>query len=166
MKIEYKNNLADFFHFNIFIIPRSRIYQIMGLLLFVILMFLQSRVDCPFFLGTRLSVIFFVVISPFIIAFLLLIISGTLWSALNKRAFDGKSIQFLDEGVVTATKGVKSEVEWSFFTKVCLTRRFILLFIKDNLAIPIPRRDFASEDEAKEIYEFAESRIASANKGG
>lgn len=87
-----------------------------------------------------------------------------LWMLLNKnRGVLGRhEIEIRDEGLIERTDVNESTHRWSGFHKVKRTRKFLFIFVTDNIVHYVPVRSFPSNEDAIRFQNEIEKRWRTA----
>jgi hypothetical protein len=170
MEITYRNSLLDLIWFNYYLMFRTRRTQILfGLFLVAIgsTVFDMLKYTDYSFWGKVIAEIVILAISFMSLLSLPLIticfqqITSSHQRLLTKN--DSK-LSVSENGVITETAAIRSEIKWAGIVNLKRNKDFIFLFISEKAACLIPVRAFAHNSDADAFFSYTCRLRENANK--
>jgi YcxB-like protein len=165
MTITYRNKFRDRLAFAAYHLPRNPFFLIITVGFYLFFTF-ESVLPATRALKTNqplaVKIIAFLLVESFfafvLMALLFAIISLTMISRRNKTLFCEKKITLGDEGFFAESPYGRSETRWEIIQKIARTRRHIIMYISQDNAVVIPRRDFETSQQWDEFYNFCKQK--------
>lgn len=167
LTVSYRNKLIDFVAFNVYTLPRLRAMRILAFLFLLYLIYLLMPVlrsaDSHILLNvvavtTTIVLIFggtsFLILSIVLLAYV---------PKLNKGLLTEHTVTLSENMVVETTQWGRTESAWGGMAGIRRSKRYIFLYISEHAAHVIPRKAFASSDEADAFYRYACDSYTNAN---
>ena len=159
MTITYKNRLSDLWRFSIYNYLRGRSFLIINGLLIIWFSYQLLRAGAGLNETVLVKALTFVTMLVLILASLNLLSMLTVLLCyvpkLNRAILTSHTVTLNDSGVAAETGTSRAETRWSGVLKVRQNRSFIYLYCAEHAAHVIPKRAFASPDDAVRFFQFA-----------
>lgn len=71
------------------------------------------------------------------------------------RATQDYKLSISENGVIAETPFKNTVINWSGVEKIQQNSKYILMYLSDQAALVIPKRDLTSNDDAKKLFDYA-----------
>lgn len=157
MEIEYRNTLIDLVRFNLYHFPRAWSFRLVFALLTI--MFGKDVIALDGSVAFKVVVLSVLVVGMY----LFFVVSIGLFATLNylpkqnKGIFTTHRVTLTDEGVEEETNVGLTKNIWSSIPKVVQSRKYIYVYVQQNMAHVIPKHAFQDTNQAHEFFQRAKS---------
>ena len=164
MEVRYSNTLGDLVRFNLYHLPRMGIMQVMfaGLVVLHTCTFgrdiAKLNESTPMKVGVFLITFVLFFTALIFLQFLLILFSYR--PSKNKALLTEHVIRVSDEGLVEETALGSTACTWNGVPNVGQNRRYIFLYVQQNMAHIIPKAAFVTPAAASDFVRFVMSRVA------
>jgi hypothetical protein len=163
LRVTYTSTLADLFRFNLYLLPRARGIYIIGAIFILGISYSTVptlyRSDAIFVVKVVTYLVILLLTSSVVALISLMAFLASYVPRLNKGILTEHTITLSADGFTETTLVNKTESTWAGLVRLGQTRGYIFLFISASAAHVIPKRAFASCEDAVEFYDYAKERF-------
>lgn len=161
MEVDFRTNLGDIIQANFYMLPRSKAYRILGVILVAVMGYISYYLaSAPNITTLSASIVLF--ITTFLLSLAIAVIVMVLVQLILLSLgflFDLKD-QTREYKLSTTANGIKLETAvarkdmyWSDIRKITRTNNHLYILVADGAAIIVPQRAFAGPEQAAQFCE-------------
>lgn len=167
MEVRYTNTLGDLLRFNLYHLPRMGTMQVIlaGMILLHAWTFgpQVARLDESLSMKVSVFCITLILFIAFLVFLQFLVILFSYRPSKNKGILTEHVIRLADHGVVEETAFGSTTTTWAGIPKVSQNRRYIFVYVEQNMAHIIPKASFPSATDASSFVDAVRSRVNAAS---